>query len=402
MPELRLRIESLGKGGDSVGRADDGRVVFVDGGVPGDLVLVELTEQKARYCRGTVTAVLEPGTARVPAPCVYAERCGGCPWQSVAMRAQLEAKQQIVERALRKLGAPVEALLPSPASLGYRGRATMSVRRGKLGFFGRRSHEVVEVESCLALEPALDRALQGAMQGLPRELGEEGSLRGTCALSGVHLSMTPGRGADLAALHARAQRLVDEGVIGVLVDGRVFGAPLLDAGSFLVSAAGFRQANASQNEVLRRLVTELLEPAGTSVLELYCGDGNFTRDLAAAKKVIAVEEDAPAIQRLRKNVPSATAVNARVERDVQQRAQRGERFDRVLLDPPRAGAKEAVPAIAKLGADRIVYVSCDVATLARDLDELAMLGYRTSRIVPIDLMPHTDHVEVVVLLLPIA
>ena len=400
MSEVRLRIESLGKGGDSVGRADDGRVVFVDGGAPGDLVLVELTEQKARFCRGTVKEVLEAGASRVQAPCVYAERCGGCPWQSVAMSAQLAAKQQIVERALRKLGAPVDALLPSAAEVGYRGRATMSVRHGKLGFFGRRSHDAIEVETCIALEPALDAALRQARVGLALELGEEGSMRGTCAPSGVHLSMSAGRGADVPALHARAQRLVDEGMVGVLVDGRVFGAPLLEAGSFLVSSDGFRQANGAQNAVLRRLVTELLHPAGREVLELYCGDGNFTRDLVGAKRLVAVEEDAAAIARLRKNVPSATAVNARVERDVQQRMQRGERYERVLLDPPRAGAKDAVPAIAGLGAERIVYVSCDVATLARDLEAFATLGYRTTRVVPVDLMPHTDHVEVVALLEP--
>lgn len=373
-------------------------MVFADGGVPGDLVVVELIEEKARWARGVVIDVVEPGAARVVPPCPYQARCGGCPWQVAALPAQLAAKHQIVERALRKLGVAVEPIVACAESLGYRGRATLSMRHGKLGFHGRRSHEIVEFAQCIALEPALDRALQQASAGLARELGEEGSLRGTSAPSGVHLSMTAGRGADLAALHARAQRLVDEEVVGVLVDGRVFGAPLLDAGSFLVSAAGFRQANAAQNDVLRRIVRDWLEPDDRTVLELYCGDGNFTRDLGFAKQVTAVEEDAFAVARLRKNVPSATAVNARVERDVEQRARRGERYDRVLLDPPRAGAKEAVVAIAALGPERIVYVSCDPATLARDLEAFVALGHRTVRALPVDLMPHTDHVEVVALL----
>ena len=396
--EVRLRIESLGKGGDSVGRAEDGRVVFADGGVPGDLVLVELVEQKARWARGVVREIIEVGKERVPAPCEYQARCGGCPWQVAAMPTQLAAKQQIVERALRNLGVEVEPIVASPQTLGYRGRATLSVRHGKLGFFGRRSHEVVEIERCIALEPALDRALARASDGLSRELGEEGVLRGTSAAQGIHLAFEPGRGADLAALLARARRLVDEGIVGMLVDGRAVGAALLDAGDFLVSAAGFRQANAAQNDVLRRLVAQWLEPAGRTVLELYCGDGNFTRDLSSAAGVVAVEEDAAAFSRLRKNVPSATAVNARVERDVEQRARRGERHERVLLDPPRAGAKDAVQFIAALSPDRIVYVSCDVATLARDLAAFRALGYRTTRAVPVDLMPHTDHVEVVALL----
>jgi 23S rRNA (uracil1939-C5)-methyltransferase len=395
---MRLRLDSLAVGGEAVGRAEDGRVVFVDGGAPGDLVEVSLTEDKRRFARARVVAVIERGAARVDPPCAYAERCGGCPWQIVRADVQRAAKEAAVRRALGKLDVEVHPLVAAPASLGYRGRVTMHAERGSIGFRARRSHALVEVETCLALEPGLDAAIATARAQLGSALGDEGGLRGTIAPSGrVHLALSPGRGAHEPRLREVARALVDAGVaVGVLVGDDAIGAAFLDAGEgapFWVSATGFRQANDAQNRVLRALVDESLDvESGMRVLELFAGDGNFTRDLVAGgAAVVAVEEDRSAVERLRKNLPGVQAVCARVETDVRRRGPGA--FDRVLLDPPRAGAKDAMAAIARLGAQRIVYVSCDPATLARDLALLE--GYRLVGATPIDLMPHTDHVEVV-------
>lgn len=396
---MRLRLDSLAAGGDAVGRAEDGRVVFVDGGAPGDLVELELTEQKAKFARGRVVAVIEPGAARVIPPCVLAERCGGCPWQMVSEPAQREAKTAIVARALSRTGVAIDPLVAAPAALGYRVRASLHARGGALGFYARKSHALVAVEHCPALVPALDLAVQAARRAVGGALGEEGTLRATIAPSGeVQLALEPGRGADRARLSAIASALVgDSGIVGVLVERESYGAALIDVGDagspHLVSAAGFRQANAQQNDRLRALVQAGLQSGGARVVELYAGDGNFTRDLGNAKSVLAVEEDAAAVARLRKNVPSAEAVCGRVEVELVKR--RGERFDRVLLDPPRAGAKPAMSAIVATQASRIVYVSCDPATLARDAAVLSAGGYTIERATPLEMMPHTDHIEVV-------
>jgi 23S rRNA (uracil1939-C5)-methyltransferase len=151
---LRLRLESLAAGGEAVARAPDGRVVFADGGVPGDLVEVVLSETKARFARGRVVEVIEASTARVTAPCPVADRCGGCPWQIVAEPAQRAAKQDIVERALRRLAVPVQPIIAAPTALGYRVRATLHANDGEIGFHARRSHALVSHAHCLALAPA--------------------------------------------------------------------------------------------------------------------------------------------------------------------------------------------------------------------------------------------------------
>lgn len=399
-------MESLAAGGDAVARAPDGRVVFIDGAAPGDLVEVALIEQKARFARGRVIEVIEAGAARVVPPCPVADRCGGCPWQMVSAEGQRAAKQAIVERALGRL-VSVRPIIAAPVALGYRLRATLHANGGRLGFLARRSHELVEHARCMALEPSLDEALALARAhedgALARALGEEGALRGTVTPSGeVQLALEPGRGASLDALARIAAALLGRAnIAGVLVDRAAVGAALVDAGApsaaHWVSAAGFRQANHAQNDRLRALVCAALDASGRTVLELYAGDGNFTRDLAGARKLVAVEEDACAIARLQRSLPGVSAARAKVEDELARRVRAGERWDRVLLDPPRTGAKDAMAAIAGLEPTRVVYVSCDPATLARDARTLAGAGYTLVEAQPIDLMPQTDHTEVVLL-----
>ncbi len=418
---ITLRLSSLAFGGDAVGRDDEGRVTFVAGGAPGDLVRVRLTERKKAYARGDLEQVIEPG-ARVAAPCPLVDRgadsCGGCPWQHVELAAQLAAKEEIVRHALEKSGALVEPILPAPAWLGYRTRAKMTGRGRAIGFHAHRSHRVVDVDHCLALDPRLDAAMQAARQALGSALGEEGTLSGLLAPDGeVQLAIEPGWNAAPETLADLAGALLHaHGIAGVTVRAqgttRVYGAPLLDIGSgHLASAAGFAQANFAQNEVLRRLVRSLALPAGEPgerrLLELYAGDGNFTRDLVARAQVVAVESDRDAAARLIENLrlasprtPTSQRWSVRAESAAtatRKLAEAGERFDVVVLDPPRSGALDALSDLVALFPERIVYISCDPMTLARDLGRLTDSGYRATRAQPIDMMPHAAHVEVVAL-----
>jgi 23S rRNA (uracil1939-C5)-methyltransferase len=389
---VELTLDSLAFGGEAVGRGPDGRVVFVAGGAPGDRVRVRIVEDKRSYRRGELVELLASG-ARVEAPCPIVQRCGGCPWQHVDLAAQAAAKQAIVARALAKSGAEIRPIATAPAALGYRTRARMTVRGQAIGFQGRRSHEVVDVERCLALAPALDAALQAARRALGGLIGDGGALSGLWGDGAVELSVEHGEGADGPRLRAAAMALVGSaGIARVTVDDPA--AP----------AAGFAQANAAQNEVLRRLVREAADAAGQQVLELYAGDGNFTRDLwAVAAGGVAVEGDRHAAARLRAALAAAGRPHWRAwtepaGRAVERLLANGERFDVVVLDPPRAGAAEAVDGIARLEPARVVYVSCDPMTLARDLGRLAQGGLRARVAWPVDMMPHTWHIEVVALL----
>jgi 23S rRNA (uracil1939-C5)-methyltransferase len=414
---LTLRLEGLAFGGDAVGRDGGGRVVFVAGGAPGDLAEVELVERKKSYARATLVRVFE-SRDRVEPPCLLAGECGGCPWQHVALPAQLAAKQEIVERALSRTDAEVLRIAAAPAPLGYRVRARMTARHGAVGFQVRRSHRVIDVEHCPALDPRLDAALQEARGALRPHLGDNGVIAGLVAPDGrVHLGIEGGFDAASETLADQADGLLGRaGIVGVDVRtgevSRIYGEPLLDLGDGLkTSAHGFQQANEVQNRGLRQLVARWASQAlpGPRILELYAGDGNFTRELVARGRVVAVEADRRAAARLVDNLrrvaprgpeqhqrwsvrteSSATAVRRLHEA--------GERFDVVVLDPPRAGAADVVPHLAALEPERLVYVSCDPMTLARDLERLSQEGYQARLAQPVDMMPHTAHIEVVVLI----
>jgi 23S rRNA (uracil1939-C5)-methyltransferase len=289
-------------------------------------------------------------------------------------------------------GTVIDPIVAAPRSFGYRARATMHADRGVVGFHGRRSHALVAVDHCPALVPALDHALQLA-RALP--LGDDATLRGTVVerTGEVHLAIVPGRGASPTLAGEAAALVGRAGIRGVLVGERVFGAATIDDGGIAVSAVGFRQANEAQNHRLRAHVRDVLAADGKRVLELHAGDGNFTRDLGGAARVLAVEDDAEAIARLSSSLPAVEAVRGRAADLVRRRG--GEGWQRALLDPPRAGDRDAVRALAQHRVPHVVYVSCDPATLARDAQLLLHGGYAILRITPFDLMPHTDHVEVV-------
>ncbi len=393
--ELELVLESLAFGGEAVGRGDDGRVVFVSGGAPGDRVVARVVDDKKSFVRAELVRVVSAGAARVVPPCPIVERCGGCPWQHVGDDAQRAAKQAIVARALGKLDAIVEPLAAAPAALGYRTRARMTARGGAVGFAGRRSHDIVDVERCLALDPALDAAMQAARRACGGLVGEEGTIAGLVAGGVVELALASGAGADRARLAAAARALVGQAAIA---------RDTVDDPS--APAAGFAQANAAQNETLRRLVAQAARADGLTVLELYAGDGNFTRDLAVvASGGVAVEGDRAASARLRERLGTHPAWQASSEpavRAVERLTHARARFDVIVLDPPRAGAAELIAMLPALAPARIVYVSCDPMTLARDLATLSRHGYATERAWPVDMMPQTWHVEVVALVTPVA
>lgn len=406
---FEVLIDSLAKGGDGVGRAPDGRVVFVPLTVPGDRVEVQTTEDKSAFLRASLGRVVTRSLLRVDPPCSVQTRCGGCPWQQVRLDEQLRAKEELVRKALRKIETRFWPLVRSPDELGYRIRGRLRVRGGRIGLHEARSHELVEPSTCLTMRPALWRALQAAGRTLAPLLGDEGTLSGLITEDDrVHLAVERGRNARRNELAAAARTLVgQQGIVGIVEGGHVlWGERTIElSDGHVTSASGFQQANPAQNERLRAgLVAALSAFPPRVVVELYAGDGNLTRALSGVcDRGLAIESDAAAVDRLRTNLQILGRSGWRAdcqpsEVAFAEFAAASRRCDALVLDPPRAGCKEVVPSILSVRPKTVLYVSCDPTTLGRDLELLCQGGYRCESVTPFDFMPHTDHVETLAVL----
>ena len=378
---LELRVESLAAGGDGVAHDPQGRVLFVPLTVPGDLVRVRVLVRRKRFARGEVLEVLEPGPARTQPRCSVFTTCGGCAWQHVDYPEQVAAKARIVADALERIGRFGRVRVPitaSPSPWGYRNRARLVQEGGGLGYRMRRSHAVCVVRECPVLEPKLSDALK---REVPASAGEEGrewemvsGSHGPARVRPVEETLAPG--VDAVVMEAGDDRLRISH--GVFAQGN---AGLLAA----LAAAVVREAKAGEET--------------TSAVELYAGAGLFTLGLARHFDCVwAVESHPGAVSDLRFNLERAGASNVDVrpgpvERVLPQLSVHAP--DTLVLDPPRAGvSQEALELIQALRARRIVYLSCDAATLARDLGRLRDGGYRLGHVEAFDLFPHTPHVEV--------
>ena len=379
---LEIDITTLSSEGDGIGRDETGRVVFVPFTAPGDRVRVRVTSRRKRFLRASVETLLVPGEARAEPVCAVYGSCGGCSWQHVSYDAQLEAKARQVRDALEriaKLTAPAIETIPSPTPYAYRARARV-VREGeRVGYRRRRSRALCSITRCPVLTEPAERALRALAEDPEAEPGEWELAAGSAASE-------PARRTPVAAAEG----------------GRV----LLEAGGdrLEVSPGVFYQANLGLHEAL---IAAVLDAAGTGALalDLYAGAGFFTLGLARGfERVVAVESASAAVRDCRRNLEAAGHGNAlvvpgRLEDVAQEAPLVSLRPEVVVLDPPRAGLGEPLAAwLADRGADRVVYLSCDPATLARDVGVLAERGYRLTRLQAFDLFPQTPHVEALAVL----
>jgi 23S rRNA (uracil1939-C5)-methyltransferase len=410
---LLLDVERLTFGFDALAHREH-QVVFVPYAAPGDRVLAEPVERRPGYLRARVLDVVTPGPARVLPGCAYFPTCGGCQWQHVAPPAQREGKAAVVAEQLARIAGlrDVEVLptLASPTDWGYRARLSLAVEGRRAGYQRARSHVLVEVADCPIADPVVSAHVDVARAWIT-------SLR--VALRRVTVAAAPGgvvltgaavaapKAADLEASEALLARHAS--VRGAVLAGggvrKVAGDPTvrvpLEPGLDLeVPADVFTQVNPGANRILVATVLALGRfAAGERVLDLYCGAGNFALPLARRRvRVHGVERDPIAVEAGRANAARLGLADATFEASTVARAlARGvtDDVDAVVLDPPRSGAADALPALAALRARRILYVSCDPATLARDVRALATHGYHVARVQPLDLFPQTYHVETV-------
>ncbi len=397
---LKLTIDSLAAGGDGVGRDEEGRVTFVPLAVPGDEVLVELLQDRKQFARGKIVELLKASENRAEPKCSLFRKglCGGCQWQQVQAEGQAAAKLEIVDNGLRRAierGLTREPLLEPCSPYGWRRRARLSYWAGEgkrlIGFYPAKSKHITDVAECPQLEEKLQEALGLVRTHLLPSLRHRGEIELLLAEDGrvhvaIHGTVAP-QGVKTLAKEAS--------IAGVRNGKNLHGEARVELeGGVMGSADGFAQASRAGNLALCTLVEAAVgDLAGKKVLELYAGTGNFTRLLSAAKRVVAVDTARPPKERGEVEWRQADVVDT-----LEAMAAAKERFDLVLLDPPRSGAKEAIAGIAALEPQTILYVSCDVATLSRDVESLCELGYTAESAQPVDLMPQTSHVEVVLTL----
>jgi 23S rRNA (uracil1939-C5)-methyltransferase len=347
-------------------------------------VRVRVVEAKKRWARAELVEVVRESPQRVTAPCPLASgACGGCPWMHVAPDAQVAAKQAIAAGALRGLiarGMVLGAPLAPVAPLRWRRRAryAWSAPPLRIGFRGHRSHAIADAPVCLQVDERIERAVARFRDEIGPRLVGRGELHVLVGHAGDVDLVLDGADAELAA----ATRALGGGP-----SRRVEVEP----GQW-AAADDFAQASGEGNAALIDEVLAAVAPQpGLRVLELFAGSGNFTRHLLdAGASVVANDVAISAIAGARLESGPAHQALARVG---------GEGFDVLLLDPPRTGAAEVVEAVRALGAaapPRIVYVSCDAATLARDLERLADAGYAPRHARVLDLFPQTAHLEIVV------
>ncbi len=430
--ELEISIERLAAGGMGVGHVH-GKVFFIPLSAPGDKLRISVLSEKRSFSVGEILEVLSPSPHRINPPCSLFGRCGGCDWMHLSENCQIESKEVIIEECLQRIGGidppPVHQVISSPSMWNYRHKVHLKIGKGAdgkiaLGFHRRESHEIVPVHQCPVSSPQINRAIESLWEAMEKELKVVRSIASVSLCScekekGVALIL------HLRKSFQKRQREMEKRLRSAFpswleifpkykrtIKGKREKAPLSmiipsipDDIQIAVDPRSFFQVNEGAN---RRLVSTVLAMAEQvtprRVIDLHCGAGNFSLPLAAiASEVFGVDSDARAVAQARAN-----ALENGIERIAFYRedaasflkgiSSREQSIDLILIDPPRRGAKECLAGLLKISPRTIIYISCDPATLARDIKELVKGGYNLEQIHPVDMFPQTSQVEMAALL----
>ena len=350
--KITVNIEKISFEGKGIAR-HEGKVFFVEWAVPGDIVAVEIEKDFGTYANARLVDFLEKSSDRVDPPCPYFFKCGGCQLQNLNYDAQLKWKQIILEDALKKREIATEVLpiLPSPLEWNYRNRIQLHRSpQNQWGFHKPGSHEVVPIENCLIAEEGINEQIK-------------------------QLKIHP-------------------------LVGAIHELPLREIRA--LEGSSFSQINTAQNKNLVGQVMKWANPSKKDIVfDLFAGSGNFSFPLAReSKQVFAIERDAEGVavgikQAEKKNIFNIQWIESSVSRALVDLKKRGVVPQILVMDPPRKGLEEALPAILPFKAECLIYVSCNPDSFASDSKELLKAGYTLKQVQPLDMFPQTAHVEVV-------
>ncbi|MBQ6671039.1 MAG: 23S rRNA (uracil(1939)-C(5))-methyltransferase RlmD [Firmicutes bacterium] len=408
---MTVTVTDISSEGSGIGRTEEGRVVFIPGAVPGDTAEISITDPAEGVRSGALNAklvrVAEPSPDRVDPPCTHFKECGGCPLMCLSYEAQLKIKREHVKAALERIGGFSEGhdyvlrdILHTAETgqdgrlslpLRYRNKAEFAVRGNRIGYLKRGTHELLEVDDCLIQNAAVKTVLEEKKKALKPT--QKYFRRLVVRSNGKGDIMMITENSDGSATSDR--RILHDEI------NTAFGTIKTE-----ISPLSFYQVNPKCCSLLYSRAQEYAALSGCErVLDLYCGAGSIGLSMAGhCSRVIGVESVKDAVLDANRNavingIVNATFVCGRAE-DVIDTKLQGVKADVVILDPPRAGCKRSLlDAVLKIAPQRIVYVSCDPATLARDLKILCERGsYRLTEATPADMFPGTLHVETVVLI----
>lgn len=431
---IELQIDALGSEGEGIGRID-GYAVFVPFALPGEKIKVKIIKGTTRYAVGKLMEVVVASPHRVSAPCPYFGHCGGCNLQHLAYEAQLFTKRQQVVDALQRIGRiqnpNVLPVIGMEYPFGYRNKVQIPITAEGIGFYAPRSHRVMDMEKCLIQQEACNVVLSVVRQWMHDfaisayneavHLGDVRAVMVRTSKDGNVLVVIVTRTARFPKEKELVSRLKQTvtgltGVVqninpnrtnvllgqeNVVVWGKDYIEENIDGLTFKVGPMSFLQVNTVQMETLYQTVIDMAQVTkNQTVFDVYCGAGTISLCLAKkAGKVIGFESVPEAIDDARENailngVKNAEFICAPAEHAVPRLLKEGVACDVVVLDPPRKGCDEAVlTAIGESGIARIVYVSCNPATLARDVAILNEYGYTLGPVQPVDMFPQSSHIE---------
>lgn len=432
---MQLTVERMAYGPDAIARTAEGKTVFVTGAVAGDVVEATIDTEGPTFARAHVERIIEPSPNRIQPPCPFVGLCGGCPWGALRREDQLAAKSENLRSALARIGRfsaddidrLVRPIRHTEDAWGYRNKIELAVREENghvvLGMHGLDPDQIIRIDRCPLFEKAFPKALKSAAGALSylgnsRDLSlERVGVRASRRTKALEVALWTPTGGFPRAHVARVleDALKPTSIVRVMTKGgrkarRVVKNELLAGqGSWTerigsevmcVSAPSFFQVNTAAAEILIELVVDALNPGEDDVAcDLYCGAGTFTLPLARrCAWVSAVESYGPAVRDLRRNLERAGLDNVDAIGGDAVREFPADEVDVLVVDPPRAGLDpQAVELISDTSARDVAYVSCDPATLARDLARFAERDvFEPVAITPVDLFPETFHCETVV------
>lgn len=430
--KVEVAIRGLGSSGEGVGSllSGDKYTLFVDGALPSEVVLADIFLKKKNYGKGKLLQIIKPSKERVKPVCPLFGTCGGCQIMHLSYQGQLEIKRQKVVDALTRIAkveTNVEPCLPSPTPLHYRNKIQMPVEcnenSSKIGLYAKNSHDLIDVKECFIHGLVGEKVYQKLREALlksPARFEVTNLLIKSGFFTNEVLVVFVTRKEPSKDLRAFSKKILSEieevkGVIHNLQEeesnvilGRRFetlaGNPAIYEKllglKFKVSPASFFQVNPRQAENLYQIALDFAELNGEEkVLDAFCGVGTLSLFAAKlAKSVIGVECVKEAVDDAFENANLNDIKNVEfIKDDVERYIRKSERFDVVFLNPPRQGCDpEVISSLGKMKPKRVVYISCDPATLARDLALLVEYGYKIVKVQPVDMFPETSHVETVV------